>query len=102
MITVLSVDGQVILATTDLMPSVMGVMNLAILPRTTPTGFPHQEHHATTEDLIQSINTPTTRGTECTPIMVPDIGDITADYIPNPICTMTEATTLEGNLMLFF
>ena len=34
MISVLPVDGQVILATTVLMPSIMSVMNLAILPRT--------------------------------------------------------------------
>ena len=96
MISVLSVDGQVILATTALMPSVMAVMNLAIFCRTAPTRFLHQEHHATTEYLIQGINTPTTRGTDHTPIMVTDIGDITVDHSPTPICTVTEAAALEG------
>ena len=67
----LSVDRQ---TTTALMPIVMAVMNLAILPRTPLTRFPHQEHHATTEDLIQGINTPTTRGTDHPPILVSDIG----------------------------
>ena len=52
MISALSVDGQVILATTALMPSVMAVMNLGTLPTTVPTKFLHQEHHATMEDLI--------------------------------------------------
>ena len=46
--------------------------------------------------LIQDIDTPTTRGTDHTPIMVPDIGDITADHSPTPIYTMTEAEALEG------
>ena len=45
MVSVLSVDRQVILATTALMPSVMAVINLATLPRTAPTRFLHQEHH---------------------------------------------------------
>ena len=94
--SVLSVDGQVILATIAWMPSVMAVMNLVILPRTAPSGFLHQEHHATMEDLILGIDTPTTRGTDHTPIMVPDVGDITADHSPTPVHTMTEATTLEG------
>ena len=56
MISILSVDGQVILATTALVPSVMSVMNLATLPRTAPTGFLYQEYHGTTEDLIQGID----------------------------------------------
>ena len=55
MINVLSVDRQVILAATAL-SSVMAVMNLATLPRTAPTRFLHQEHHATMEDLVQGIN----------------------------------------------
>ena len=96
MISVLSVDRQVIFAATALMPSVMAVMNLAILPRTVPTRFLHQEHHTTMEGLIQGINTPTTGGTEHTPIMVPDIEDITSDHSPTPISTATEAATLEG------
>ena len=83
MIDVLPVDEQVILATTALMPSVMAVINLATLPRTVPTRILHQEHHATMADLVQGIDTPTTRGTDYTPIMVPDIGDITADHSPN-------------------
>ena len=78
------------------MPSVMAVMNLATLPRIAPIRFLHQEHHSTMADLIQCIDTPTTRGTDHTPIMVPDIGDITADHSPHPVHTMTEAAALEG------
>ena len=85
MISVLSVDGEVIFATTDLKPSNMAVMNLAILPRIVPTRFLHQEHHASMEDLVQGINTPASRGTDHTPIMVPDIGDITADHSATPL-----------------
>ena len=73
MISVLAVDKQVILAATALMPSVMAVMNLATLPRTAPTRFLHQEHHATMADLVQGIDTPKTGGIGHTPIMVPDI-----------------------------
>ena len=94
----LSVDRQVILATTAPMPSVMAVMNLATLPRTAPTRFLHQECHATMADLAQGINTPKTRGTDHTPIMAPDIGNIIADHCPTPIHTMTEAAALEGTL----
>ena len=86
-------DGQVILATTALMPSVITVVNL---PRTVPTGFLHQEHNTTMEDLIQDINTPTTRETDHTPIMIPDIGDITEDHSPTPVHTVTEAAASEG------
>ena len=96
MISILSVDAQVILATTALLPSVVAVMNLAIFSKTVPTTFLHQEHNVTTEDLIQGIHTPTTGGTDHTPIMVTDIGVITADHSPAPICTVTEVTTLEG------
>ena len=78
-------------ATTALKPSVMAVMNLAILPRTASTKFLYQEHHTTKEDFIQGINTPTTRETDHTPIMVPDIGDIRADHSPAPIHTATKA-----------
>ena len=78
----LSVDEQVILATTALMPSVMAVMNLAILPRTALTRFLHQECHATIADLIQGIDIPTTGGTDHTPVMAPDIGDSSAGHSP--------------------
>ena len=74
----------------------MAVMNLATFPRTAPSRFCHQKHHATTEDLIQDIDTPTTKGTDHTPIMVPDLGDITADHSPSPIHTTTETAVLEG------
>ena len=73
----------------------MAGMNLATLPRTAPTRFFHQEHHATMADLIQDIDTPTTAGTDHTPIMVPDIGDITSDHSPTPIYTLTKAAALE-------
>ena len=73
-----------------------GCDELAILPRTALTRFLHQELHTTTEELIQGIDTPTTRGTDYTPIMVPDIGNISAGHSPTPIYTMTEAATLEG------
>ena len=79
-----------------LMPIVIDVMNLAILPRTAPTSFLHQENNATMEDFIQGINAPTTRGMEHTPIMFPDKGDITADHSLTSIHTMTEAAALEG------
>ena len=81
----LFVDEQVILATTALMPSVMAVMNLDTLYRTVPTRFLHQEHHASKTDLIQGINTPTIEGTDHTPIMVPDIGDISEGHSPPTI-----------------
>ena len=102
MIRVLSIDRQVTLATTALVLNVIIMMNLATLFRTVPTRFLHQEHHITTEDLIQGINTPTTGGTNQTPTTVPDIGDITADHSLTPIHTTTEASTLEAHLMLFF
>ena len=66
-----------------------------------PTKFLHQEHHATMADLTQGINTPTTGGTDCPPIMVPDIGDITADHNPAPVHTTTEASALQGTLHAF-
>ena len=64
------------------MPTIMAVMNLATLCRTSPTRFLHQEHHATKTDLIQGINTPTTEGTDHIPIMIPDIGDIQQVTVP--------------------
>ena len=48
------------------------------------------------EDLIQNINTLTTGGTDHSPVMIPDIGDITADHSPTPIYDVTEAATSEG------
>ena len=95
MISVFSVNGQVILATTAQMPSDMAVMNLATLPRTVLTKFLHQEHHATIENLIQGINAPTTGGTDHSSIIVPDIGDITTDDSYTPVYTVTEAAALE-------
>ena len=78
------------------MPNVMAVMNLAILCRTSPTRFLPQGYHATKTDLIQGIDTPTTKGTDHTPIMVPYIRDISAGHSPTAIPTMTEAPVLEG------
>ena len=90
MMDALFVYEQVILAATVLMPSVMGVMNLATLPRTAPTRFLYQECHATMADLIQGINKPTAKGTDHTLFMVLDIKDISAGHSPTPILTMTE------------
>ena len=70
------------LATTALMPRFMAVMILSILPSTAPTIFLNQECYATTKDLVQSINTPVTKGTDHTPIMVPDTGDISGGHSP--------------------
>ena len=67
MINVLSVDEQVILAATAQMLSVMGVMNLANLPKTAPHKIPPS-----------------------------DKGDISAGHSPTHIPTTTEAATLEG------
>ena len=48
------------------------------LPNKIPlSGTPHHSR-----DLIQGINTPTTRGMGHTPIMIPHIGTITADQSP--------------------
>ena len=47
-------------------------------------------------DLIQGIDTPTTKGIYHTTIMVPEIGDISAGYSPTAIPTMTEAAVSEG------
>ena len=84
MIDVLSVDEQVILAPTALMPSVMVVINVATLPRTAPARFLQQDHYATIADLTQGINRSTTRGTDHTPIIALDIGDISAGHSPTP------------------
>ena len=81
---------------TALMPNIMAVMNLVTLPKAAPTKFLHQEHHATTADLIQGIITTTTIGTDHTPIMVPHIGDDTADHRHAPIQVSTKVAVLEG------
>ena len=47
-----------------------------------PYKIPPSEHHATTEDVIHGIDTPTTGGTDDTPIMVCDIGDINEIRFP--------------------
>ena len=89
-------DAQIILVATSQMTTVMTVMNLATMCRTAPTKFFPQKHHATKRDLIQGINTPTTKGTVNIPIMVLDIGDIPAVHSPTVITTVTEAAVLEG------
>ena len=96
MIDALFVDEQVNLAATVLMPSVMAVMNLDTLHRTSPTRLLHQECHATMADFIQGIDTLATRGIDHTPIMAPDIGYFSAGHNPAPTTTVTEATGLEG------
>ena len=59
--------------------SIMAVMTLDTLHRTSPARFLPQEHHDTKTDLIQVINIPTSKGTDDTPlIMVQDMGDISA------------------------
>ena len=90
---VLFVDKQAILAATSLMPSVMDVMNFATLCRTAPTRFLLQEHHTMKTDLSQGINTLTTDGTGHIPIMVPDIGDISAGHksCHNSHCTRSSS-----------
>ena len=70
MIGVMFVDKHVILVTTALMPSVMAVINLATLHSTALTRFLHQGHHPTKTDLIQGIDTPTPKGTDCTPPII--------------------------------
>ena len=45
-------------------------------------------------DLVQGINTSTMRGIDHTPIMLPDMGDITTDHSLTPIHTMTKAAFL--------
>ena len=83
-ISVFSVDGQFILATASLMSSVMAVMNLATLHRTGLTRFLNHKHHTTMADCVQDIDTPKIGGTHHTPIMFPDIGNITSDHSPAP------------------
>ena len=60
-----------------------------------PHKFLNQEHHAAMADLFQGITKTTTRGTDHTPIMVPDIGNDTADCSHAPIHAMTEVAVLE-------
>ena len=90
------VDAQVILAATLLIPTVITVMNLATLCRTSPTRFLPQEHHAPNTDLIHGIDTPTNKGTDHAPSIVQDVGDISAGHSPTAIPTMTEVAVLEG------
>ena len=87
-ISVLSVDGQIILPAAALMPNVIEVMNLATLSMTAPTKFLYQEHHTTMANLIQDIITTTTEG--------PDIGNDTADHSHAPVYAATEEAVLEG------
>ena len=90
-------EKQVILAATAPMHSVMAVMNLATLQRTAPAKFPPQEHHTTKTDLIQGIGIPTPGVKDHTPpIMVPDMGDISAGHSPVAIATVTRAAVSEG------
>ena len=77
------------------MPSVMPVMNLAIFP-----GMSQQDSSIRNTTPPWNISSkalihPTTRETDHTPIMVPDIGDIT-DCSATPFHTITEAAALEG------
>ena len=74
----------------------MAMMNLATLCRTASTRFLPQECHVTKKDLIQGINTPKYKGTDHIPIMVLDIGDISAGHSPAAIPTAIEAAVLEG------
>ena len=84
------VDKQVILAATAMMCSVIGAMSLATLHRIAPTRFLPQEHHTIKTDLIQGINISTPKGTDHTlPIMVPDMGEISAGHSPMTILTLT-------------
>ena len=96
MIDVLFVDEQVTLAATALMPSIMAVVHLATLHRTDPTRFLLQEHHASKTDLLQGISIHAPKGTDHTPpMMVPDIGDISAGQAHTIIPSMTEVAVLE-------
>ena len=97
MIGVLFVDKQVILASTAPIYSVMVVMNLTTLHRTAQRRFLPQEHHTTKTDLVQGIDITTPEGTHHTPpIMVPDIGDISAGHSPNTVPCMTGTAVSEG------
>ena len=97
MINVLFVNALVILAATALMPGVMVVMNLATWCKTAPTTFLPQEHHATrNRSHSKHQYTHNQRGTDHTPIMVPDIGDISAGHSPATVPISTKAAALEG------
>ena len=83
-------DEQVILAASASMCSVTAVMNLVTLHRTAQTRFLPQEHHTTKTDLIQGIDIPTSKGKDhIPPIMVPDMGDISANHNPTTISSAT-------------
>ena len=77
----------------------MAVMILAILHRTAQTRFLHQDHHTIKTDLMQGIDTPTTKVTHHTPIMVSDIGESSAGHSLTVIPTMTEAAVLEDTCL---
>ena len=77
------------------MPSVMAVMNLTILPRISPQDSSIRNTTPPWTGLIQGINTPTTRETDHSPIMVLDIEYITADHSPATIHPKTEAAAIE-------
>ena len=93
-IDILFVDKQVILAATALMPSAMAVI------WTPCQGLPPQDSSIrnampSRQISVQGINTPATTGTDHTPTMAPDIGDISAGHSPAPIPTTAEAAVLE-------
>ena len=48
-----------------------------LCPGQPPTRFIHQQHHTTTEDLVQGINTSRTGGTDHTPIKALSLEQIT-------------------------
>ena len=97
MIDFLFVGKQVILATNAPIYSVTAAMNFTTVHRTAPTRFLPQEHHATKTDLIQGIGIPTTKGKNHTPpVMVPVMGDISANHNPAAIPTVTRAAVSEG------
>ena len=52
--------------------------------------------------FIQGSDTPPTRGTDHTPSMLLDKGDITADHSPAPIYTVPEAAALESTSHVHF
>ena len=96
MIYVLFVDKQVILAAT--VPMLCNSFDeFGHFAQVCPDKIPASgTHHTTKTDLIQGIHIPTPKGTEYTPpIMVPDIGNISAGYSSATIPTVTEAAVSE-------
>ena len=76
-----------------------GYDEISTLPRTAPTRFLNQKCHTTMAYLTQGINTPTTRGTDHTPIMALDIGDISAGHSPVLIPTESAAACVTPHVM---